>query len=194
MKKLITLAVLVALVGGGEATAQLDPYPDGLGLYYDADATEYCLLDASGLVEIYLFLTRCSQPSGISGWECHATYTIPAGDFEVGWTLPAGSLNVSSAPDFAVGLATPLPNAPIMLLATLQILVFSPAIIEFYLGPADHPSIPGYPVYAAGDDPGILIPMHLISGNPSVPVAWLNGCFTVDAEPRSFGSVKALYR
>ncbi len=194
MKRLITLAVLVALVVGGEATAQLDPYPDGLGLYFDSDATKYCLENAAGLVEMYLFLTRCSQPSGISGWECHATYTIPAGDFEVGWTLPAGSLNVSSAPDFAVGLAMPLPNAPIMLLATLQILAFSPAIIELYLGPADHPSIPGYPVYAAGNDPGILIPMHLIGGSPNVPVAQLNNCFTVGSEQNSFGSVKALYR
>jgi hypothetical protein len=194
MKKWITLAVLVALVGGGEATAQIDPYPDGLGLYFDADATEYCLFYSGGLLEMYLFLTRCSQPSGISGWECHATYTLPASDFDLGWILPAGSLNVSTPPDFAVGLGTPLPNAPIMLLATLQLLVLDPAPVDFYLGPADQPSIPGYPVYAAGDDPGLLIPMHLIGGSPSVPVAQLNGCSPVAAEQRSFGSVKALYR
>lgn len=196
MKRLIALALLAALAGGGgKATAQVDPRPDGLGMYFDTGATVYCREAVTGPVSLYLILTNCSQPSGISGWECHATYDIPPGCYEIGWTLAEGSSNESTAPDFVVSLATPMPNAPTMLLATLGLLIFCPDAIFFYLGPADSPSIPGLPAYAVGDDPGIMIPLHLISGNPDFPVASLNDwCFSADAEETSFGSIKALYR
>jgi hypothetical protein len=199
MKKLITLAILATLAGGGQATAQVDPLPDGIGMYFDTGATEYCLDFVGGLAEVYLILTHCSQPSGISGWECHVTYTVPPGDYELGWVLPAGSSNASTAPDFVVSLATPMPNAPIILLATYQILVFNVTTVRFYLDHADNPSIPGLPAYRVGDDPGIVIPLHTIFGYPELPVAFLNPswtdpCYTFPSAKSSFGSIKALYR
>jgi hypothetical protein len=199
MKKLIALAILVALAGGGEAKAQVDPRPDGIGMYFDTGATEYCLEFIGGPLEIYLILTHCSQPSGISGWECHANYSIPSGDYELGWVLPAGSANASTAPDFVVSLATPMPSTPTILLATYQILVFDPATVYYCLGPADDPSIPGFPAYRAGDDSDIVIPLHTIFGYPELPVAilnprWDDPCHTVPSAKTTFGSVKALYR
>jgi hypothetical protein len=195
MKKLVALAAVASLVVGGQALAQVDAGPDGLGMFFDTGATEYCMDFTGGQVNLYLMLVNCSEPTGISGWECHVTYTVPSGNFETGWTLPAGSLNVSAAPDFVVGLGAPLPFAPAMLLATYGVLAFVPDPMMFYVGPCNTPSIPGTAVYAAGDDPGLLIPMSPVSGNPELPVAQLNGgCGVIGNEDATFGQVKNLYR
>ncbi len=195
MKKLLALAALASLVVGGQALAQVNAGPDGLGMFFDTGASEYCLNSTGGQVMVYLMLTNCSQPSGISGWECHVTYTVPAGDFETGWVLPTGSLNVSSAPDFVVGLGTPLPYAPALLLATYGVLALVPSPMEFYVGPCNTPSIPGTAVYAAGDNPGLLLPMSPVSGSAELPVAQLNGdCTVIGTEDATFGQVKNLYR
>jgi hypothetical protein len=195
MKKILVTLAIVCLAG--TAMAQVDPDPDGIGMYFDLDATQYCLDYTGGPVSVYLVLTNASEPTGISGWECHVTYTVPAGDFETGWVLPAGSLNVSTAPDFVVGLAAPAPWAPAILLGTYGILVFATGSMEWYVGPADTPSIPGVPVYAAGDNPGNLIPLQMVSGSPDLPVAQLNiGCpgDVIGTQQETFGSVKAMFK
>jgi hypothetical protein len=195
MKKLVALAALASLVIGGQALAQIDQGLDGLGMYFDTGANDYCMDYMGGPVSVYLILTNASEPTGISGWECHVTYAVPAGNFETGWVLPTGSLNVSTAPDFVVGLAAPMPFAPTILLATYGVLAFVPDAMMFYVGPADTPSIPGTPVYAAGDNPGSLIPMSPVSGSADLPVAQLNGgCGVIGTEDATFGSVKAMYR
>ncbi len=199
MRKWIALACLVSLAISGSALAQVDPDPDGIGMYFDLEATQYCLDFSGGQVFVYLLMTNCSQSSGISGWEAHVTYTVPAGDFETGWVLPTGSLNVSSAPDFVVGLGTPHPYESAILLATYGILVFNTSTMDFYVGPCNTPSIPGVPVFAAGDNPGLLLPMQQSSGSPDLPVAQINpdgGCpgQVTGSEQDTFGGVKSMYR
>jgi hypothetical protein len=197
MKKIIALTALASMVISGQPLAQIDPDSDGFGMYFDLDATDNCVPWPAGPVYVYLILTNASEPTGISGWECHVTYTVPAGCFEVGWTLPAGSLNVSTAPDFVVGLAAPVPNAPTIQLATLCILVFCVPSIYFYVGPADTPSIPGFAAYAAGENSDRLIPMYPSSGNSNWPVAGMNiDCEfpPFSTEDETFGGIKAMYR
>jgi hypothetical protein len=195
MKKLVALVALAPLLISVPAPAQIYPIPDGLGLYFDTYAVEYCRDGVTGPTSLYLILTNCSQPSGISGWECHVTYNLPPEVFEVGWVLPAGATNESTAPDFMVGLSVPAPNAPCILLATYGLLVFSSEIIWFYVGPADTPSIPGFAAYAAGDNPGNLIPMYPVSGSPDQFVAAVNyDCMPDSAQDETFGHVKAMYR
>jgi len=197
MKKLLVTLAIVCLAGS--AIAQVDPDPDGLGMYFDLEGVDYCLDYMGGQAFVYLLLTNCSQPSGISGWEAHVTYVVPSGDFETGWTLPAGSLNVSAAPDFVVGLGTPMPYAPALLLATYGILVFAPDQMDFFVGPCNTPSLPGVPAYAAGDDPGLLVPLQPVSGSADLPVAQLNpanGCpgDVIGTQQETFGSVKAMFK
>ncbi len=197
MKKLLVTLAIVCLAGS--AVAQVDPDPDGLGVYFDMTGEQYCTDFVGGQMFGYLLMTNCSQPSGISGWECHVTYTVPAGDFETGWVLPAGSLNVSSAPDFVVGLGTPLPYAPALLLATYGVLILNTSPMDFFVGPCNTPSIPGVPVFAAGDNPGLLLPMQPVSGSPDLPVAQINplgGCpgQVIEAQHETFGSVKAMFK
>jgi hypothetical protein len=195
MRKWIALICLVSLATAGGARAQIDPDPDGIGMYFDTAGTEYCRSAVTGPTSVYLLATNISESSGLSGWEAHVTYTVPAGCFETGWVLPAGSLNVSTAPDFVVGLAAPAPYAPAILLGTYGILVFCPDCIEFYVGPSNTPSLPGVPLYAAGDNPGSLIALQQSSGGPDNPVLQLNcDCTIVGDEPTSFGGVKSMYR
>ena len=196
MKKFIALAALALLLLSLPAQAQIYPIPDGLGIYFDTDATQYCLDAFIGRLEIYLMLTNCSEPTGISGWECHVTYNVPPDDVYMGWWLPDGSLNLSIPPDFVVGLGTPRPNAPIILLAKLYLFVFPDDPIVFYVGPADLPSLPGVAVYAAGGNPGHLIQMHPTSGDTNTPVAAIFACGDmIDAtETTTFGHVKVMFR
>jgi hypothetical protein len=195
MRKFIALAALFLLTITNQTLAQVDRDPDGLGIYFDMDATQYCLDYVGGQLCAYLILTNCSEPTGILGWECFVTYTIPAGCSEIGWTLPAGSLNVATPPEFTVGLPAPVPNAPTILLATLCLMILSADPMEFYVGPVHCTSFPTVPLYAAGDNSGRLIEMHPASGSFYLPVAQLNGdCTVIGTENATFGHVKAMYR
>jgi hypothetical protein len=147
-------------------------------------------------VTAFVVLTNPSEASGVGGYEFHMNAVLPAGNYDTGWTLPAGALNVSAAPDFVVGMGSPLPYAPAIVLAQWGLLMFAPGCMEFYVGPADTPSIPGVPLYAAGDNPGLLIPLQQSSGGPDMVAAQLNcgQCTVVGNEDATFGGVKAMYR
>jgi hypothetical protein len=60
MKKLIALATLAPLLLSLPASAQIQPIPDGLGLYFDTSAMVRCELSVSGATTLYLILTYCS--------------------------------------------------------------------------------------------------------------------------------------
>jgi hypothetical protein len=180
----------------GNALAQVDPDPDGIGMYFDMGGTQYCADGVGGgQVLLYLVITRASQASGVSGWEAHVDYTVPDGCFEQGWTLLGdGPLNVSAAPDFIVGLATPFPGADAIAIAEYGVLVFCADCIEFVVRAADNPSLPGVPLYAAGDDPGLFIPLQNSAGEGGATGQINCGCSTVPNEDATWGSLKTLYR
>jgi hypothetical protein len=70
--------------------AQLDPDPDGIGIYFDTAAQVNCLNDVYGSIRGFLIITHPSIETGISGWTCHVDYELPAaGD------LPNAGLNCS---------------------------------------------------------------------------------------------------
>ena len=194
MKQLVALAALSLLVMNGQAPAQVDQDPDGIGIYFDTDATQYCLKYLGGRIFAYLILTNCSEPSGIGGWACRMTVTIPAGNYAYGWDL-YGADNMSTPPDYVCGLGSAIPYAPAMLLARQECWVHVPDAMTFYIGPVSTPPIWGYPAYAAGDDPGRIKPMYVASGSYDLPVAQLNGvCSVIATEQTSFGHVKSMYR
>jgi hypothetical protein len=194
MKKLLVTLAIVCMAG--TAFAQVDPDPNGIGVYFDMAGTQYCYEFLGGPVSAYVVITNPTQDAGISGYECHVSYVLPAGNYDTGWTLPAGGLNVSTAPDFVVGMGSPLPYAPSVVVATLGLLMFAPGCMEFYVGPANTPSIPDVPLYADGLDPGLLIPLQVSSGSSELPVAQLNcgDCIVIGTEDATFGGVKAMYK
>ena len=186
------------------AFAQIDPDPDGIGLYFDMEATEVCMATAAPFESItaYLLATNITEESGISGWEMEVLIDGPL--VAAAWELIGiQPLNVFTAPVFAVGLgehglANPIVNN-VVHLATLTAFVMAPTD-QVSFGIKNHDSSswnPPAPGYAAGDDAGNLVAFQVSSGYPfGAAVAVVNmDCENVVAnDDVSFGSVKALYR
>ena len=192
MKKLILLLGVASLWASNIALADpVDPYPDGIGIYFDTDATQYCTDWSGGMIQAYVVLTSITEPSGVSGFECRLEIDVPAGSYLFGYTLPPGSINVDSAPSFMVGMSTPLPWQPAIVVVTITMLETAGDPWTFEVHPYDDPSIEGVPVYAAGDNPSRLTALRVSSGDSDSPVALLNnGC---EPEPCDYAFEEAAF-
>jgi hypothetical protein len=187
------LLVGLVLLGGGPATGQLDLSPDGVGLYFDPEGSDNCLTVASGTVfSGYLLVTRPSDPDGIHGWEL--TLVVPPGLFLLQTIYSGQALNITSPPEYIVGLADPLPAADVIRLAEVQFLVIMIEPYDLFLQPVSRPTVPGQMIYASGGDEGVFVGLQPSSGAHDRPVAAINGDCPVPARPASWGRVKALYR
>ena len=152
MRKLAILLGLGSLLVAGMATAQIDPDSDMIGIYVDPGATSWC--DSPGAVgqyDTYLCLTNATVAAGVSGWECSVVVT--EGVFVLNWGYAGTAVNALAPPDFAVGLASPLPWEPSIVLMTMTVGLFSPATVELTVTAQPIPSVDPdpYPVpaYAA---------------------------------------------
>lgn len=195
MKKLLVLTAAALLISGN-AFAQLDPDPDGVGIYFDPCACGNCVTLPEGMHYAWLVITHPTAPQGVHGWECAITTDGPIFVLEY---APEGLwVNAATPPNFAIGLAEPLmnpymfPTVVVMQLAFQLIDVSVPA--AFYLEPVQFPSIPGLLVYADGADPSNLIEMRQSTGGPGEPVAVINGDCPVATQDETWGGVKNLYR
>ena len=198
MKILVILTCLACLALTGSTMAQIDPDQDQIGVYFDTGATIFCIEYPVGAPQpAYLCITNPSYIGGddeaVSGWECSVEVT--EGVFVLAWILTEGAVNVASPPHFIVGLATPLPWSPIIVLMEMQVGIFAPGAVEFTLHPAEPSSFdPPSPGYAAGDDPGHLIPLGYSVGGEFV-CAVINGeCTPVGIEESTWGGIKAIYK
>ncbi len=152
-----------------------DAGPDLVGVYFAPGDWERELHTTQPFepVTAHLVLGSPSQASGISGWEC--CVEVVGGAVGTTWELPAGAFNVGTAPCFQVGLQERWPWESSLALATVRFLQRSPQEETLiYVRPYDLPSLPGTPVYAAGHDPGLLVPMIPVSGSGTTPVAAVN--------------------
>jgi len=118
--------------------------------------------------------------------------------YVLNWALQGSAINAGTIPEFAVGLAVPLPWQPAINVMTITVGVFAPDPIELWIFPLYMPSIPGVPAYADGADPGNLIPLQQSTGGEPAgdpPVCIINGdCVPVGTEDATWGTVKNLYR
>jgi hypothetical protein len=172
---LLLLHLLLLLLAASMVQADpIDPYADGIGIYFDSGATQFCKTWSGGMVSAYLVLTNITEPSGVSGFECKLGYQVPAGSYLLNATLPPNAINADSAPGYLVGLATPLPWSPAVVVLTLNMLETQGNAWVFKVLPNDTPSLPGIPAYAAGGNPSVLIPLRQSSGHADVPVAFMN--------------------
>ncbi len=203
MRKMLVAVALAAVaflslapVGG---FAQIGvPGTDVIGIYTATDATARAHLAANpGTFEVYLVVTNPSASAGISGWEC-SLEMLPAGILTLINTAYAGTaLNVATPPEYAVGLAAPLPRNDVVRLATLTFFAAAATPANIYMHPISTPSQPGDMIYADGADPGRFITLAWSSGDESLPVFGVNTGPLVPPIPideDTWGGVKNLYR
>ncbi len=98
MKKLNVLLSIFVLLLAANAFAQLDPDLDGIGIYFDAEATLTCAYTSVPFesVTAYLCITNPTDATGVSGWEATIVSAGPA--VAPAWTLASG-LDVDASAD-----------------------------------------------------------------------------------------------
>ena len=186
----IALTVGAILVCCSVAVAQVDPDPDGIGIYFDQEATVVAATGSTGeVLQAYLVGTNLSQSGNIDYWE---SYVCPDQGASVGGS-PYGSynyaMNMPGDPCWsciALYMDPPLPAQEITLLASLGIYIEDDSVpIGLFVGGEDRYRIDGSLVE---------YPMFPSSGSPDLPVATINGEAPIPVEPVTWGGVKALYK
>jgi len=194
MRKILLPLVFAAaaLVASG-SSAQIDPSLDSIGIYFDDDGIVNC--DSPGIageLSLNLILTNISAQAGVHGWECLIDWT--PGIFVLEWNLRGAAVNGRTAPEFGVGLSTPLPWASTIIIMDFLVGVYKSNTIEFYILPVSNPSLPGVPSYADGSNPDLLYPLRQSTGGPDNPVCVINGDCPVPNDATTWGALKSLYR
>jgi len=180
MKMLKTLVMFAGLLLLGQVSALADPGPDCLGLYADPDGTVSRLEISPGTdFDLYLLLLNSTETTGIHGWECQVE--IPSNVLVNNWVLAGQTTNLGAAPEFVVGLGSPVPPAANILLATLSCQTTDINAAAFYLHPA---------TMCLSDPPTpLFVPGHL---DPAVGTKPLTYCAGSETEPafivNSFGA------
>lgn len=201
---LVALGILGLTIGGLVPQDALAlPAANALGIYTQADGGGYANRPATSGSQFvaYLVLARCSSAAGVQGWECRID--LPPQVLALNWQFAGNGLNIGRPPEFAVGLARPLPVMPSgnVLLATGTFFVSSTTPAYFHLGPVERASRPGSMVFIPGDLLGTFVPMAWSSGDQTWPVFGVNtgplphiNGGTIATEGRSWGEVRSLYR
>ena len=186
--------ILVLCLVGGSAAGIVDPTPDLLGLYFEETADTYCLewLTPYTPFDMYAVYTNPTVPEIVG--------------FEFGMETPAELmlLQVSVACNpfwdpvedypYVVACGSPLTVSEATVLVHFRFIILSTNTepIHFFMHAADLPSIPGeYPLVGLPD--GSLLPLQ-VRGAPDQPTALIFDDCTVDTEPTSWDSLKAIYR
>lgn len=136
---------------------------DTVGIYFDERAESTCV--AGHLftpISAYLVICEPTATGGVLGWE--GTLGFDPGLYVSVAQYYGNCLNVTQFPEFAVGLASPLPAGASVVIARLSVFATAPGGLWF--GPASRPSIQGAttPIYVGADD--VLRPMTPASSEP----------------------------
>ncbi len=194
-----SLAALFILLLPVLAIPQTDPDPNGIGIYFDTDATVVSTTAAAWeTVQAYLIATNISQSGEITWWHGHVYPEFdPMGPPDgIAWVSgdPTNggfnySMNMPGMGDWsclASSFTTPLLIQPITVLANLTIQVFDDTLpirlfasCQFWNGEwAEETGIPLYPS----------------SGSDSLPMATINGDAPVAVDCLEWSSIKTMYR
>jgi hypothetical protein len=202
MRRIQFLLGLAMLLLGSAVAAQPNPDQDQICLWFEETDGNCRQAEPFVNVTALVVLENISEPSGISGWAC----SIEIGDdptsfFVLGWTCVAGNpCGVGPPPDFAVGIGEPIPWAPRILLLQIDLLLLSPAPIDFWIHEYQLSPLWPWPAYAAGDDPSRVVRLFNCTGYDSEGHPNPAGCLNcaceevIGIESRSWGTLKSLYR
>lgn len=184
--------------------AQIDPDPDGVGIYADTGATQVSAMAALGTpVELYVIATNLSEDD-IVVWNLRIAYD--AGLWAGGITIPyvhhgrflhynPNGISVAVWNDYDA--PSPLGYGPHMHLLTFTAICTDYGPQSFYLRNYHHGVIEPYPEYysMATIQPGTsMVELHPSSGSFELPVFTFNGEDPIADEVLTLGQVKALYR
>ena len=183
------------------SNADYPPGDDKIGIYTEPDGTGYNNLDAEvGEHSIYLLLTGCSSPSGISGWECN--FIHPVGHFLLAFQIEGLGTDIGIENEHIVELTQPFPQAAVILLATLTYFITSESLTGIiWLDTVDNPIIPEHISYRQGDNYGIAHIMIPSSGELNCLIFGFNSGPLPDCDDppdavscATWGGVLTLYR
>ncbi|MBT3317654.1 hypothetical protein HN388_06690 [bacterium] len=193
MNKTLLLLVVGAIILPLQASAQIDHDPDGLGVYFDHGGEIVMISTPIEFVQVhaYLLLSRPTDSTGVSGWEC--SIRTEGVVLQPQWSLSAG-MNFATVPQFNVMIgegAAALPHGDTLLLAAFSCIVMTPADeVYFFIDPYENSRFtPPAAGYSAGSSFNNGIRCQ-ISG---VPCASINGTGVVNNDDVSWGSVKAMF-
>jgi|GEM_PF-2727604 len=179
-----------ALLAAAPALAQTT-----ISFYFDNPGFSYYETEAppNTVVSAYLVLKDPAGDFGVKGWELEASLDPHA--MFVGWQVEGQNVNIMTPPQFAVGLAAPLPYQPDgILLATAQILVLDVLPTKLYLDPIYEPSLPDAMAYLGGPLGEDILPMMTPFGESQA--GEINGDApgaVVSPRPLEFGEVPVGY-
>ncbi|MCB1183186.1 choice-of-anchor D domain-containing protein [bacterium] len=162
--RLVALLGVLLLLGAGPAARAADE----IGIYWDEALTQTDIVQPDVFVPLtgYLVIRDPGVGGGILGWECRVAVDGPG--TLTNWSLAGQAINAATPPDFAVGLAAPLPPGSSTAVATFTAFVTGPGPVEISLGPIYFASLPGRMAYLGGDAPGDLQPLVTTTGEPVV--------------------------
>lgn len=125
--------------------------PVMIGVYGDRDGSSSQLeVTAGEQFDIYVVLRAIGLDQGVRGWEC-AVKATPNVQF-VEWSYEGRALNICQAPEFAVGLAEPLPRGGKTLLAHARCLLTDDQPARVWTTAVARSSVtPAVPAYVASD-------------------------------------------
>jgi hypothetical protein len=202
MKKLVVL--LLATLVATSAAAVVDPDPDMMGIYFDVSADNNCYTATPNVPFFAYAIVTNTTTAGIDAYEFSYEMVVPVGSegllFRLANNIANGAASGvdvgESGPlggDHIVGLATPLPASPAIIVHAWQYMLLGAFPVDVYLRAASVPSLPGgFPV-VQGVGTGLMT-VGQSTGGPEIPVATINGDCVVATEDASWGSVKSLYR
>lgn len=193
----ISMILMICVLSGAvAAVAQVDPGPNGMGIYADLDGLANRVDQETGVpMEVYLLLTNPTGVAKLGGWECRIV--VPDNVVIWGWNHPhPGTMTFATPPDF-MSVFTPIPYAVVSHLMTFIIVPLDEEPAQFYLEALpgmENAPLPRYlDVDYAGGVEGTLIYANPYPGGPEEPSFVLNGGM-VPTVAASWGEVRALYR
>ena len=130
------------------------------GLFFDECGTVNCDSSAVGVpVTTYLLVKNVSDPTGVIAWQCSISHDESI--YVLGCLIRGNAINVGSGGNYIVGLAEPLPTAPVMVLAEYQVLALAGGGMSVdYLngGPLLNPG------FVAAENPNVITEMYVEYG------------------------------
>lgn len=188
-------SLLLVIFLADYSMGQIDPDPNGIGVYFDEGATVVSIsADPASSVNAYLILTNPTEIGGIAYWEAYVDHQLPGtfSNYSSVYGEPRFGINYwdpmsgASFIVFNVVIDTPQPLERVTILADLIIWLNGEVNpVGLYVCDTFYSKV-GYG--------GPYVLCNPSSGNSELPVASINGPAPVVVEKRSWGQVKALFR
>lgn len=189
------LILVCLLLSTATAVAQVDPNPDGIGIYADMDGlTNQVNIEIGKPLEAYLLLTRPSGAGALGAWECNVV--VPDNVTIWGWSFPApGTICISTPPTICVGVYPRIAYGNVVHLATFILTPLDSSPAQFYI--EEYPNTQGVtkPRYLDTDDSsdGVIIEMNPYPSGNDVATFTVNPS-ALPVSNTSWDGMKALFR